>query len=125
MSKDLDKDFTLGNCLFGAVKLTKNTDPDKYKYSSYGIRFGSGSEFLWTDGSYGRNIIIFGYNINCTESGKRVVWRLHYNGTNSLLFVNTVKICQFKAKESEIKLYPLYLGNMSKDLHLIIGKKTD
>ena len=30
---------TLENCLFGAVKLTKNTDIDKYKYSGYGIRF--------------------------------------------------------------------------------------
>ena len=28
-SKDLNTDFTLGNCLFGAVKLTKNADPDK------------------------------------------------------------------------------------------------
>ena len=26
---DLDTDFTLGNCLFRAVKLTKNADPDK------------------------------------------------------------------------------------------------
>ena len=25
---------TLSDCLFGAVKLTKNADPDKYKYSS-------------------------------------------------------------------------------------------
>ena len=30
-------DFTLGNSLFGAVKLTKNSDFDKYKYSEYGI----------------------------------------------------------------------------------------
>ena len=29
-SRDLNTDFTLGNCLFGAVKLTKNADPDKY-----------------------------------------------------------------------------------------------
>ena len=28
--------FTLNNCLFGSVKLTKNADPDKYKYSHYG-----------------------------------------------------------------------------------------
>ena len=28
------------NCLFGAVKLTKNTDPDKYPYSRYGINSG-------------------------------------------------------------------------------------
>ena len=29
-SKDLNTTFTLGDCLFGAVNLTKNTDPDKY-----------------------------------------------------------------------------------------------
>ena len=29
-SKDTNTDFMLGNCLFGAVKLTKNADPDKY-----------------------------------------------------------------------------------------------
>ena len=32
------------NALFGAVKLTKYDDIDKYKYSGYGIRFdGKGS----------------------------------------------------------------------------------
>ena len=34
--RNLNTDFTLGNCLFGSVKLTKNADPDKYKYSHYG-----------------------------------------------------------------------------------------
>ena len=28
-----------GNSLFGAIKLTKNADFDKYKYSGYGIGF--------------------------------------------------------------------------------------
>ena len=28
-SRDLNTDFTLKDCLFGAVKLTKNADPDK------------------------------------------------------------------------------------------------
>ena len=32
-SRDLDTDFTWCNCLFGAVKLTKNADPNKYEYS--------------------------------------------------------------------------------------------
>ena len=31
------------------------------------------------------------------------------------LFVNAVEIYQFKAKDSEIKQYPLCLGNTSKD----------
>ena len=30
---------TIENCLFGSVKLTKNTDIDKYGYSGYGIGF--------------------------------------------------------------------------------------
>ena len=31
--RNLDRDFTLGNCLFGSVKLTKNADLDKNKYT--------------------------------------------------------------------------------------------
>ena len=31
--------FNLENCLFGAVKLAKNGDIDKYEYSGYGIGF--------------------------------------------------------------------------------------
>ena len=57
--KHLNTDFTLSNCLFGSVKLTKNSDLDKYKYTSYGIGFDSRSEFLFTDGSYEKNVIIF------------------------------------------------------------------
>ena len=34
---NLNKHFTLDNCLFGSVKLTKNVDLDKYKYSDYDI----------------------------------------------------------------------------------------
>ena len=49
--RNLNTDFKLNNCLFGSVKLTKNTDPDKYKQSGYGIGFDSRSEFLYTDGS--------------------------------------------------------------------------
>ena len=33
------------NCLFGAVKLTKNDDIDKYKYSGYGTGFDSRGTF--------------------------------------------------------------------------------
>ena len=31
---NLNTYFTLKNCLFGSAKLTKNADPDKYKYSA-------------------------------------------------------------------------------------------
>ena len=58
------------------------------------------------------------YSINFTESGKRFVLSLHHNGSNSFLFINIVKMCQFKAKDLEIKPYSLCLGNISLDFTL-------
>ena len=48
------------------------------------------------------------------QSEKRFVLSLHYNGSNSFLVVNATKVYQFKAKNSKIKDYALYLGNVSK-----------
>ena len=59
--RNLNTDFTLGNCFFGSVKLYTNADLDKYKYSGYGIEFDSHSEFLFTDG---KNVIIFGADMS-------------------------------------------------------------
>ena len=47
--KDLNTDLTLGNCLFGAVKLNKNADPDTYEHSGYGIGFDSHSLSLFLE----------------------------------------------------------------------------
>ena len=125
--RNLNTDFTLGNCLFGSVKLTKNADLDKHKYIGYGTGFDSPAEFLFTDGSYGKNvnileadmsssvlidnkgkdILILGerktqglddttltaeakYPINFTQSGKRFVLSLHYNGINGFLLVKYI-----------------------------------
>ena len=41
--------------------------------------------------------------INFTQSGKKFVLSLQYNGSNSFLFVNATKIYQLKARDSEIK----------------------
>ena len=64
------------------------------------------------------------YRINFTQSGKRFVLSLHYNGSNRFLFVNTKNIYQFIAKDSEIKSYALCLGNISKDFTINNMKKT-
>ena len=53
-------DFTFRNVLFRSVKLTENTDFEKYKYSVDGIRFGACKTFSLSDGSgFGKNVIIF------------------------------------------------------------------
>ena len=138
--------ITLENCLFGAMKLTKNSDIGKYKYSGYGIGFDSGGSFSHPRGGNGTNVIIFGadlsnlghannkvnnilvlgkgfiqgingtkiyaekvYSTNFTVNNKKLCLSLHYNGDNSYLFVNGQEIHKFKAKDSKIVPYPLYL----------------
>ena len=54
---------TLENCLFGAVKLTKHVDVDRYKYSGFGIGFDR-KGFYSTGDEIGRNVIIFGVDMS-------------------------------------------------------------
>ena len=54
MVKSLNTYFAFGNCLFGAVELSKNAGPDKYKYSRYSIGFDYRLIFSWTDESKGK-----------------------------------------------------------------------
>ena len=54
------------------------------------------------------------YLINFTVTKKNCL-SLHYNGTNSYLFVNGTEIYKFKAKDSEIVASPLCSGKISKD----------
>ena len=54
------------------------------------------------------------YSINFTNKNTKFCLSLHYNGANSYLSVNGTGI-KFKAKDSEILVYSLCLGNISKD----------
>ena len=53
-------------------------------------------------------------SINFTEHNKKFYLSLHYNGVNSYLFINGIEIYKFKAKDCEILVSLLYLGNISK-----------
>ena len=63
------------------------------------------------------------YSINCTIT-KKIYLSLHYNRTNSYLFVNCTEIYKFKAKYSEIVAASLCLGNILKDWSVDNMKKT-
>ena len=52
------------------------------------------------------------YSINFPATKTRFCLSLHYNGSNSYLFVNGTEIIKSKAKDSEIVANPLCLGNM-------------
>ena len=51
--------FTLKYCLFGAVKLTENADPDKYSYLEYGKGFHSCSLFPFPNFDWVKNDVIW------------------------------------------------------------------
>ena len=55
---------TLGTCLFGTIKLVKNADIDKYKYSGYGTGFDMKETFGFLAIGFARNVIIFGVDMN-------------------------------------------------------------
>ena len=50
-SRDINTGFTLGNWLFGAIKLTKSDDSDKYGYNGFANGFYARLQFSWVDGS--------------------------------------------------------------------------
>ena len=67
-SSSNNNDPTLRNSLFGAVRLTKNVDIDKYRYSGYGIGFDRKGSFSFSGSGFGQNVIIFGakYQLVCS-----------------------------------------------------------
>ena len=60
------------------MKLNKNADPDKYKYSGYGIRFDSRSEFSLSEGSMRRKAINFGADMSSS---------VHVDNKNKVILV--------------------------------------
>ena len=66
-SSSYSDDSALKNSLFGAVKLTKNADIDKYGYSGYGTGFDRTSSFSFPSGGFGQNVIIFGVDMSSSD----------------------------------------------------------
>ena len=64
MVKKFKQRSRLKNWLLRSIKLAKNADPNKYKYSGYSIGFYSCAQLLFKDGSTRKYLIIFGANIS-------------------------------------------------------------
>ena len=60
ISNTRNTDFTSQNCLFGAVKITKDLNTSHYKYVGYGICFDEGSSFSFGNITNGKHVIILG-----------------------------------------------------------------
>ena len=64
------------------------------------------------------------YSINVTVTRKKLCLGLHYNGSNSYLFVNGIEITKVKAKDYEINAILLYVGSISKEISADNKKRT-
>ena len=64
--------------MFESVKPSNNAGLDKYKYSGYNIGFHFHSEFFLTDGSMGRNVIIFGADLSSS---------MHFDNKEKNIFI--------------------------------------
>ena len=53
------------------MMLTKNANPDKYRYGGYGIRFDARSQFLFSNGEWGKNIIFWVNNSSSMHAYRR------------------------------------------------------
>ena len=103
--------------MFGAVRLTKNADIDKYKYCG----------FSFPGGVFGCNVIIFGLDMSLPArliQARLFCLSLHYNRANSYLFVNGTEIHKSKSKDSETVATPICLANVSKDFSVDNMNKT-
>ena len=57
------------------------------------------------------------HSINFSRLKIKICLRLHYNGGNRFLFVDTTKVYQFKANDSEIKKISIVFRKSFKGYH--------
>ena len=96
-SQDLNTAFSLKTCLFGAVKLTKNADPDKYFYLGYRIGFQSRLLFLFPGFNWVKNVVIFGvdnsYFVHIDNNRKDILGKGLIQELDDILITAEVKYC--------------------------------
>ena len=129
LPRDLNIDLILNTYLFGSVELTKNANSDKYKISGYGIGFESSSEFSLTDGSMGKNVIIFRAGVSSSvyvDNKRKNILNLAENPTQGLDDTSLKAEAKYTINFPESgKDYTLCLGNISNILQLIIWEKQN
>ena len=80
--------IALENCLFGAIKLTKNADANKYKYSGHGIGFDLGGRFSHPSGGDDKNVIIFGADLSSSVHANNKVNNILVLGKDFIKEIN-------------------------------------
>ena len=122
---------TLANALFGAIKLTKNAEIDKYKYFRYGIGFDGHGSFSNPSGGDGKNIIIFGVDMNSStkvDNKKKDILIFDFGPTQGLFehSLTAEKMCSINLLKVIQNLHynraNSYLFVIGKEIHKFTAK---
>ena len=88
-------DYTIQNALFGAMKITKNTDSSKNNYTGYGLCFDEVGEFGHTvrQGNFDRttnakNVIIFGVDMSSSIHATNSTNNIYVMGKDFIQGIN-------------------------------------
>ena len=99
ISSTRNTDYTIQNALFGALKITKNTDYSKNNYTGYGLCFDEGGEFGHTvkQGNFNRttnarNVIIFGVDMSSSIHATNRANNIYVMGKEFILGINDTTI---------------------------------
>ena len=66
--------------MFGAIKITKDTNTSHYQYHGYGICFDSASNFSIDNITNGQNLIIFGCDMSFSSHATNRVNNIYFLG---------------------------------------------
>ena len=99
ISSTRNTDYTIQNALFGAMKITKNTDSSKNNYTGYGLCFDEGGEFAHTEkqGNFdhttnAKNVIIFGVDMSSSIHATNRANSIYVMGKDFIQGINDTTI---------------------------------
>ena len=99
ISSTRNTDYTIQNALFGAMKITKNTDSSKNYYTGYGLCFDEGGEFGHTvrQGNFDRitnakNVIMFGVDMSSSINTTNRANNIYVVGKDFIQGINDTTI---------------------------------
>ena len=104
--------LTLEDFLFGAVKLTKIVDINKYKYSGYGIGFDSRGSFSHPSGGDGRNFIIFGADMSSSSHANNKTKSILVLGKDFIQGIDDTTICAEKMNSTNFNVHKTFCLNL-------------
>ena len=99
ISSTRNTDYNIQNALFGAMKITKNTDYSKNNYTRYGLCFDEGNAFGHTirEGNFdhttnARNVLIFGADMSSSVHATNRTSHIYVMGKGFVQGINDTTI---------------------------------